>query len=800
MYFTGQGEQPHNPVSKSRRQLCTEESQMDDPKMNGTPTNIFGGSDVKEQLKLTGKRIIEARKALGISTREMAKLHNISEDEYIAHENGEIDSSFSFLLKTAERFGMDINALITGESPRLSCYTLTRHVEGEKVERRRGFEYFHQAAQMKNRMAEPFVVKAPFEGENAAIHLSTHAGQEFDYVISGKLKVQINDKVELLEAGDSIYYDSRQPHGMTAAGGSDCTFLAVVMKSSDTTVLETTPVAAETAPVNKDDLVYHKYLDETIDENGLLKEVKFNIPENFNFSYDVLDVLAAKSPNARAMRYVSADRSMVRDFSFKEISELSQQAANYFSTLGIKKGDRVLLILKRHYQYWYVINALHRIGAVAIPAPNQLLAKDIEYRLNSANVRMVVATCDGSVTDAVEEAQKNAPSVEFKVCVNGEKAGWLDFDKKISAYSNVFPRDPELKVTDPMLVFFSSGTSGYPKMVIHNHAYPLGHILTARWWLNVQPGELHFTISDTGWGKSAWGKHYGQWLCEASVFVFDFDRFHADEILPMFKEHNISTFCAPPTMYRFFIKEDLSKYDFSTLKYAATAGEALNPEVFQQFYNVTGLKIMEAFGQTETTMTIGNLVGVTPIPGAMGKASPQYPIHLLDADGNEVPAGQTGEICVKADPDKDFIPGLFCCYDNNPELTAEAWHDGFYHTGDVAWCDENGYFWYVGRSDDVIKTSGYRVGPFEVESVIMELPYVLECAVTGAPDPTRGQVIKAWILLVKGTQESEELKKEIQEYVKVHTAPYKYPRLIEFVSELPKTTSGKIRRTELRNR
>ena len=772
---------------------------MADSEKKGTPTNIFGGSDVKEQLKLTGKRIIEARKALGISTREMAKLHNITESEYIAHENGDIDSSFSFLLLTAERFGMDINSLITGESPRLSHYTLTRHVSGEKVERRHGFEYFHQAAQMKNRMAEPFVVRAPFVSEDAPIYLSTHAGQEFDFVISGKLRVQINDKVEVLEPGDSIYYDSRQPHGMAACGGDDCKFLAVVMKSGDTTQLEITPQAVSVEQQDKSGLIYHRYLEETIDENGLLKAVKFNIPENFNFSYDVLDELARKSPDARAMRYVSSDRSVVRDFTFKEFSDLSQQAANYFSSLGIKRGDRVLLILKRHYQYWYVINGLHRIGAVAIPAPNQLLAKDIEYRLNSAKVRMVVATCDGSVTDAVDEAQKSSPSLEIKLCVNGSKEGWMDFDSKLANYSNVFPRPAEHKVTDPMLVFFSSGTSGYPKMVIHDHAYPLGHILTARWWLNCQPGELHFTISDTGWGKSAWGKHYGQWLCESQVFVYDFDRFHAEEILPMFKEHSISTFCAPPTMYRFFIKEDLTKYDFSTLKYAATAGEALNPEVFQQFYNVTGLKIMEAFGQTETTMTIGNLVGVTPIPGAMGKASPQYPICLLDSDGNEVPAGQTGEICVRADK-AGTIPGLFCCYDNNPELTAEAWHDGFYHTGDVAWCDENGYFWYVGRSDDVIKTSGYRVGPFEVESVIMELPYVLECAVTGAPDPTRGQVIKAWILLVKDTQPSDELKKEIQEYVKVHTAPYKYPRLIEFVTELPKTTSGKIRRTELRKR
>ena len=769
---------------------------MENRQENG-PANVFGGSDVAEQLKLTGKRISEARKALGISIREMAILHRISEEEYLRHENGDVDSSFSFLLKTAERFGMDINALITGESPRLSFYTLTRKVTGQKVERRPDFEYFHQAAQMKNRMAEPFVVRAPFTGDDAPIHLSRHAGQEFDYVLQGQLKVQLEDKVEILNAGDSVYYDSRHPHGMIACGGEDCLFLAVVMKSGESDLPQPVKSGSDARPADKSELIYHRFMDETVDEHGLLKAVKFNIPENFNFSYDVLDELAKKSPDARAMRYISSDQSVVRDFTFKEMSELSQQAANYFTSLGIKKGDRVLLILKRHYQYWYVINGLHRIGAVAIPAPNQLLAKDIEYRLNSAQVRMVVTTGDQDVINSVDEALKSCPSVEFKLCVNRTHEGWLDFDGNLGRFSTVFPRPADHKVTDPMLMFFSSGTSGYPKMVLHDYAYPIGHIITARWWLNVQPGELHFTISDTGWGKSSWGKHYGQWLCEASVLVFDFDRFHANEILPLFKKHNISTFCAPPTMYRFFIKEDLSKYDFSTLKYAATAGEALNPEVFQQFYNVTGLKIMEAFGQTETTMSLGNLVGTTPRPGSMGRPSPQYPVVLLDADGNPVPAGQTGEICIKADHTGE-IPGLFSGYLNDPERTAEAWHDGFYHTGDVAWCDEDGYYWYVGRSDDVIKTSGYRIGPFEVESVIMELPYVLECAVTGVPDPVRGQVIKAWIVLTKNTVGNDELKKEIQDYVKAHTAPYKYPRQVEFIAALPKTTSGKIRRTALR--
>ena len=770
-------------------------------KKESVPANVFGGKDVTEQLKLTGKRISEARKALGISIREMAILHGISESDYLLHENGVADSSFSFLLKTADRFGMDINALITGESPRLSFYTLTRKVSAQKVERNPYFEYFHQAAQMKNRMAEPFVVKAPFAGDDAPVHLSTHAGQEFDYVISGKLRMQLEDKTEILEAGDSVYYDSRHPHGMAAYGGEDCLFLAVVMKSADDSTLPQAVAreSAEAPAEDKGSLIYHRFMEETLDENGLLKAVKFNIPENFNFSYDVLDELAAKNPAGRAMRYVSADQSLVRDFTFREMSELSHQAANYFASLGIRKDDRVLLILKRHYQYWYVINGLHRIGAVAIPAPNQLLAKDVEYRLQSAGVKMVVASAEPGVVEAVNEGSRNCPTVTLKLSVNGSVPGWRDFDTEVQRFNTVFPRPADHKVSDPMLMFFSSGTSGYPKMVLHDYAYPLGHIMTARWWLNVQPGELHFTISDTGWGKSSWGKHYGQWLCEASVFVFDFDRFHANEILPMFKKHNISTFCAPPTMYRFFIKEDLGKYDFSTLKYACTAGEALNPEVFNQFYNVTGLKIMEAFGQTETTMVLGNLVGTVPQPGSMGRPNPQYPVVLLDADGVPAAPGETGEICIKASEPGE-IPGLFRGYNADPERTAEAWHDGYYHTGDVAWCDEKGCYWYVGRSDDVIKTSGYRIGPFEVESVIMELPYVLECAVTGVPDPVRGQVIKAWIMLTKDAEPSEELKKEIQDYVKAHTAPYKYPRLIEFVDSLPKTTSGKIRRTELRKR
>ncbi len=755
---------------------------------------------MENYLKQMGCRIKEMRSVLEIPVSEMAALHGISEQDYLKHENGEVDASFTFLYRCAERFGVDISSLITGDSPKLSFYTVTRKGGGTHIQRREGFNYLHQAALFKNRHTEPFIVTAPYIDDQAPIHLSTHPGQEFDYVIEGKLKVQLGDKVEILSAGDSVYYDSGHPHGMVAADGKPCTFLAVVMKAGadEHETPEQSATAEEVAPSSSDKLICHKYLSETIDENGLLTDVKFNVPDNFNFAFDVVDVIAERNPNKRAMLWVSKDKKDVRDFSFKDIADASARAANYLASLGIKKGDRVMLVLKRHYQFWFIINALHRLGAVAVPSSNQLTVKDFQYRFDSAEISAIICTADGSVAETVDEAIKLCPSVKHRIIVNGDREGWRNFDREMPRFDAKFERPQDLLVSDPILMFFSSGTTGYPKMVAHNGTYPLGHILTAKWWHNVDPQGLHFTISDTGWGKSLWGKIYGQWLCETAVFTYDFDRFAAAEILPLFKEYSITTFCAPPTMYRFFIKEDLSKYDFSALKYATTAGEALNPEVFQQFLQATGLKIMEGFGQTETTLLLATFVGMTPKPGAMGKPSPQFPVELLDNEGNPTKPGEVGEIVVKADPGS--ICGLFLGYHNDPELNAEACHDGYYHTGDTAWCDEEGYYWYVGRTDDLIKSSGYRIGPFEIESVIMELPYVLECAVVGVPDPVRGQAVKAFIVLMKGKEGSEELKKEIQDYVKKHTAPYKYPRVIEFIPELPKTISGKIRRVELRGK
>ena len=545
-------------------------------------------------------------------------------------------------------------------------------------------------------------------------------------------------------------------------------------------------------------MIYQRFTEETVDEKGRLTGISFHPPEHFNFAFDVMDELGRTKPDERAMVWLS-EAMEERVFTFGDFKRESSRAAHYFANMGIGKGDVVMLVLKRHYQFWFAVLALHKLGAIVIPATNQLMKKDFVYRFNAARVKAIVCTCDGTVADEVDLAMAESPTVELKICVNGERPGWRPFDAEYGAFPGEFPRPVPEEAPDnedPMLMFFTSGTTGYPKIAAHSFTYPLGHVVTARWWHNNRPGGLHFTISDTGWGKAMWGKLYGQWLCEDCIFTYDFDRFDANKILPLFAKYHITTFCAPPTMYRFFIKEDLSRYDLSSLVYSNTAGEALNPEVFRQWKAATGLTLMEGFGQTETTLTVGNLLGAEPRMGAMGKPSPQYDVDIVDENGRSCVPGAVGEIVIRTDKGKPC--GMFIGYYLDEALTREAWHDGMYHTGDTAWRDEDGYFFFVGRTDDVIKSSGYRIGPFEIESVIMEHPSVLECAVTAAPDLVRGQVVKATIVLARGYAPSEELKKEIQQYVKKNTAPYKYPRIVEFVEELPKTISGKIRRVELR--
>ncbi|MDR0914365.1 MAG: AMP-binding protein [Oscillospiraceae bacterium] len=541
---------------------------------------------------------------------------------------------------------------------------------------------------------------------------------------------------------------------------------------------------------------YKRFCNEVFDEKGLLKKLTFKFEPNFNFAYDVVDELAAQNPDKTAMLWTD-DYGTEKIFTFADLKKQSTMAANYFLSLGIARGDTVMLVLKRHWQFWVAVLALHRIGAVGIPATNLLTKKDYIYRFNAAQVKAIVATTDGEVVEHIDSALSQSPSLKIRISAKGTSApGWSDFDAEYVKFPDTMERI-ETKHSDPFLLYFTSGTTGMPKMVWHDFTYPLGHIITAKYWHNVNPDGMHFTISDTGWMKAMWGKIYGQWLCEGAVFVRDFDKFTPADLLPLFKKHSITTFCAPPTMYRFFIQEDLSKYDLSTLEHISTAGEPLNAEVYNKMLEMTGLRLMEGFGQTETTLTLFNQVGTIPKPGSMGIPSPAWDVDIVDLQGNSVPTGTVGEIVIRTD--KSTPCGMFGGYYQDPELTKTVWYDDIYHTGDTAWQDEDGFYWFVGRTDDVIKSSGYRIGPFEVESAILEHPACVECAVTGVPDPVRGQLVKATIILAKGYAPSDELKKEIQNFVKQNTAPYKYPRVVEFVDELPKTISGKIRRAEIRD-
>ncbi len=752
-------------------------------------------NNTQTRLSEVALRIKEMRNVMGFSEEEMAKKTEVTVNQYITYESGEIDIPFSFIHKCALTFGVELTELLEGSQANLKSYTVTRKGQGQETAQEEGIDIKNLAPKFRNKLAQPYYVRYEYsvKQQNAPIHLATHSGQEFDLVLKGQLKVQVGKHTEVLEEGDSIYYDSSTPHGMIAIGGSDCEFLAVVLAGKDTKeeVVTKTIVSAKSS----EKLICEKFVKTQENELGELQKIHFENEDAFNFGFDIVDEIADKYPDKLAMLHLDKNR-VERRFTFKDMKRLSNQAVNYFLSLGIKRGDKVMLVLKRHYQFWPIMVALHKLGAVAIPATNQLKEHDFEYRFNAAGVKAIVCTSDGDVASIAEKAMENSPTVEVKIIVGEEKEGWHNFNKESVLFTRKYERPQDISCgKDIALMFFTSGTTGNPKMAAHAHTYALGHYVTAKYWHCCERDGLHLTISDTGWGKSLWGKLYGQWLCEGAVFVYDFDKFDETDILPMFAKYQITTFCAPPTMLRMLIRGDLAKYDLSSIHHMTTAGEALNPEVFKQFKLATGLEIMEGFGQTETTLTIANLVGTTPKIGSMGKASPQYDIDIVDADGNSMPAGEVGEIVIRT---SEKTPcGLFRQYYLDEEKTTDAWHDGLYHTGDTSWRDEDGYFWYVSRIDDVIKSSGYRIGPFEIESVIMELPYVVECGVSAMPDEIRGQIVKASIVLTKGTEGTEELKKEIQMYVKSHTAPYKYPRVIEFKEELPKTISGKIQRNKL---
>ena len=574
-----------------------------------------------------------------------------------------------------------------------------------------------------------------------------------------------------------------------------------------------------------------RYVDETYAPDGQLETFSVHYPDNFNFGYDVVDDIAVNDPDRRAMVWCNPEGE-VHIFTFADMKRWSDKTANFLVDQGIKRGDYVLVVLRRHYQFWFVATALAKIGAVMVPATFMLKEHDLEYRLNGASISSIICTSVGDISQIADNVIDECPTVTSRILVNGagggttkyddegnliavagtvgaalsgeegicaasiERKGWVDFNSGVRAASEVFERRDTV-AAEPMLMYFSSGTSGNPKMVLHNSGYAVAHLITAKHWHNVQPDGVHFTIADTGWGKAVWGKYYGQWLMEACVLTCDFDRFNAGEILSLIPKYQVTTLCCPPTMYRLMMSENFDAYDLSSLQYSTTAGEALNPDLFNFWKEHTGLTIFEGFGQTETPLTIANLKHSTPRSGSMGKPVPLYDVEIQRDDGSRCNTGETGEICIRMEPRP---AGIMMEYYRDPEKTANAIYDGWYHTGDTAWVDEDGYFWYVGRNDDVIKSSGYRIGPFEIESELLEHEAVRECAVTGVPDPVRGFAVKATVVLADGFTGSDELTHELQAWVKHRTAPYKYPRIVEYVDALPKTVNGKIRRVAIRQK
>ena len=751
---------------------------------------------VRNQLMDVAARIREMRGIVGYSIPEMAEKTEISQALYMEYEAGTADLPFSFMHKCAKIFGLELTELLEGHTAKLSNYAVTRRGKGMVTASEDGITIQDMAALFRQKLATPYWVTYEYSEElqNKPIHTATHDGQEFDLVIRGAMRIRIGEHEEVLHEGDSIFYKSSTPHGMIAIDGEKCVFLSMIMAGDKTDTALKHP-SQKAKRVTDEKLLCNEFVWGSEDDHGIMTGINYAGTDRFNFAFDTVDAIARKDPDKLAMIHIANDMTE-RRFTFKDMKDASSQSANYFKSLGIKRGDRVMLVLKRHYQFWFAILGLHKLGAIAIPATNQLVEHDFTYRFQAGGVSAILCTADGDTAHQVELAEQVSGLQLTKILVGGKRELWHDYDEEYGLFSRRYLRTEDAPCgDDPMLMFFTSGTTGYPKIAMHSYKYALGHYVTAKYWHQVEREGLHFTISETGWGKALWGKLYGQWLCEGAVFTYDFERFDAEKILPMFAKYNITTFCAPPTMYRMLIKQDLSRFDLSSIHHATTAGEALNPEVFYQFEKATGLRIHEGFGQTEMTLGIANLFGSEIKPGAMGKPIPGYGIDIVDADGNPVEDGINGEIVIRTEPAPTC--GVFLGYYGNEEKTKEVWHDGLYHTGDVAWRDEDGYYWYVGRADDVIKSSGYRIGPFEIESTIMELPYVLECGVSAAPDETRGQVVKASIVLVPGTEGTEELKKEIQNYVKTHTAPYKYPRIVVFRDELPKTISGKIMRNKL---
>ena len=760
--------------------------------MDITPT-----TSSQVQIAEVAARIREMRSVMGLSVGEAARLTGFSEQDFLKYESGQVDLPFTFIYSCAKAFKLELTELLEGNNARLSSFTVTRKGQGQLTSKEDGIELRDLAPLFRDKLSVPLWVTYEYSEQlqNLPIHTTVHPGQEFDYVVSGSLKVKVGDHCTVLEEGDTIYYDSSTPHGMIATGGRDCVFIAIVIHGDKTGHAEPEAAATLVPDSLTEPLAIEDFVKCGISETGVPTELSFKNIDNYNFAFDTIDRIATAHPDKLAMIYVGDDFSE-KKITFRQLMRASNRCANYFTSLGIKKGDHVLLVLKRHYQFWYPILGLHKIRAVAIPAMCQLKEHDLDFRFRSGNISAILCTADGDVASEAEAAMKSYDGIKTKIMVHGKREGWRSFEDEFKMYSTHYDRaKSNAGGDDPMLMIFTSGTTGYPRLVSHSYKYALGHYMTARYWHGVDPEGIHFTISETGWAKALWGKLYGQWMCEGAILSYDFDRFHASDVLRLMAKYRVTSFCCPPTMYRLLLAEDMSAYDLSSLKEATTAGEALNTEAYYRFQHVTGLKIRQGFGQTETPLCIATLRGMQNKEGSMGRPVPGFDIDLMNHEGQICASGESGEIVIKI---SDGYPcGLTTGYFNDEAENAEKFHDGWYHTGDAAWKDEDGYYHYIGRVDDVIKSSGYRIGPFEIEDVILKLPYVLECGVSAAPDETRGQVVKASIVLAPGTEPTEELKKEIQNFVKTSTAPYKYPRIIVFRDSLPKTSSGKVIRNQL---
>ncbi len=743
------------------------------------------------------KRIRSIRRYHNYSYDYMAKALDITSQEYQAYENCEKEAPYAFLYTCAQIFSMDVNELIEGSAPDQNISAVTRAGEGLITKNVQGTVVRNLASRFRNRLAEPLLVTAAYypQNEDAPIPLTRHTGQEYDYVLEGHLKVQVGDDIEVLGPGDTIYFDSTLPHGMVAVEGAECKYLATMITPDDESYLAAHP-ASDSDDEDQED--FHPWMDfiiPRVSEEGYPEAINYRNIKHFNFAFDVVDALADTYPEKLALIHIDSEMRE-RRFTFKDIKKMSGRAANYLSSIGIKKGDRVLLSVKRSWQFWIIMTALCKIGATVVASTHLVSSKDLAYRFHNARINAVICVNEDRLIKNIDSAALLYGKHLTKVSINGAVKGWHDFDREYDKMSARFLRSMDTaQGSEPMLMFLQSYSYGMAKPVCFDYTYPLAAFFTSKYWNHLNADDVSLALSDTAWEKAYWMKLYGPWLCESTVFAYDFKTLRPKDLFRFINEYKISSFTAPASMYRALLNEDLSMLKNSPLKTVCTVGDNLEPEIFNRFREITGLSIRAGYGLAETSLLIGAYDGVEPKAGSVGRANPAYEIHLLDSEYREVDTDEPGEICVSL---RNGTPvGLMKEIYNDEARTKKLTEGGYFHTGTLAWKDEEGYFWAIGRIDDVIECFGYRIGPEEVESTILELPYVVECGVSAVPDEVCTQIVKASIVLTPDKEPTEELKSDIQNYVKENTASYRYPRIVEFRTELPKDANGVVIRSKL---